>query len=214
MKVTEVACLLGALCPIENVSNALDIGGGTGLLSLMLAQRSKMHIDMVELDKHAFEQASLNIEATPFASQIICHFADIRNFESANQYDLIISNPPFFENQLASPNKDKNRAWHSTDLTLTELIMAVDRLLHKHGKFVLLFPSSRESELNQVCEIHSLSLNKIIHLKHSTLHHSKLMIVTVSRIKTEVEVLDFFMKTNNEYSTEFKNLLKDFYLNL
>jgi tRNA1Val (adenine37-N6)-methyltransferase len=214
MKVTEVACLLGALCPIENASNAIDIGGGTGLLSLMLAQRSHIKVDLVELDLNAFEQAIQNITSSPFSSQITCHNQDIRNFEASSKYDLIISNPPFFENQLPSPNQEKNRARHSTDLSLLDLIASVDKLLSYHGKFVILFPSAREQELNDICSLNSLFLKKIIHIKHSELHSSKLIIAIFSRLKTVVEVQEFILKNNNSYSNEFKILMKEFYLNL
>ena len=131
MKVCTDACLFGAWVAnkIElneiNADNILDIGCGTGLLSLMLAQKTKAQIDAVEIDKNAFEQAKENINLTEWKEQINIHHGSIIDFKSNKKYDLIICNPPFYENQLKSVDSARNKAMHATTLSYKDLIFVL-----------------------------------------------------------------------------------------
>ncbi|KXK42319.1 MAG: methyltransferase small [Bacteroidetes bacterium OLB11] len=121
-KVTEIACIFGAACPIpENTFSILDIGGGTGLLSLMLAQRSKAKIDCIEIDSETSFQLQDNIQNSIFKNRITPLFHDVNSYSFDKKYDLIICNPPFFSNSLKSKSAQKNKAWHDDTLSLSQL---------------------------------------------------------------------------------------------
>ena len=110
MKVTTLGCIQGSWIPTIKANHVLDIGAGTGLLSLMVAQKCQCKIDAVEIDKDAFNQLTDNVFNSPWANLIDCHHADINHFASSTKrtYDFIISNPPFFSNQQKSPNAQIN----------------------------------------------------------------------------------------------------------
>jgi len=148
MKVTTDGCLFGSLSPTlsegEGVLKVLDIGTGTGLLALMFAQKNQnAFIDAIEIDKDAFEQAAENITASPWADRINIIHADARNYSFPQQYDIIISNPPFYENELKADDKKKNVAHHSDELSLAKLLIVIKNNLSPSGTFFLLLPYKR-----------------------------------------------------------------------
>ena len=146
MKVCTDACLFGAYVANKleadnfNLNKILDIGAGTGLLSLMLAQKCYEKIDAIELDENAFLQARKNIENSPFRNQIEILNVDILTFSANEKYDLIICNPPFFENQLKSDTAERNAAMHATTLSLLQLVQVIKSNLTLAGKAYLLLP--------------------------------------------------------------------------
>ena len=132
MKVTTDACVFGAWITEEiksqklKVKSVLDIGAGTGLLSLMLAQKNpEMKIDAIEIDKDAAEQAKVNSGSSPWKEQINIIQADVKEYSFEKEFDLIISNPPFYEKEIRSATDSKNVAHHSDNLTLKELLMII-----------------------------------------------------------------------------------------
>ena len=141
MKVTTDSCFFGAWVAEEikkekrKIKNALDIGAGTGLLSLMIAQKNKIEIDAVEIDKDASQQAKENIEASPWKNQIHIFNEDIVSFQPGKKYDCIISNPPFYENELASEKQKRNIAHHSEQLTISEVLRVIKNHLDEEGFF-------------------------------------------------------------------------------
>ena len=155
MKVTTDACLFGAWCAreiqkslvqlikrdvpgpgVQKKLTLLDIGTGTGLLSLMIAQKNKILIDAVEIEKEAAEQAEKNAAASPWVNQLEVFHQDIISFKN-DQYDFIVSNPPFYENELASPQQKKNIAHHSHLLTTAQLTEQIKYKLAPNGIFFL-----------------------------------------------------------------------------
>ncbi|MEO8711563.1 MAG: methyltransferase, partial [Parafilimonas sp.] len=149
MKVCTDACLFGAWAahnPQLEASNILDIGTGTGLLSLIYAQKN-MHasIDAIEIDEAAVQQARENFEASIWKERLHVYNTSIQQFATSSnkKYDVIICNPPFYENDLKSENKQRNLALHSDALTLEELISDVDLLLGDDGSFFVLLPFHR-----------------------------------------------------------------------
>ena len=149
MKVCTDACLFGAYVAgiIVNeklaVNNCLDIGAGTGLLSLMLAQKINSHIDAVEIDKAAYQQANKNFEQSPWNERLAIFNTSILHFDGGKKYDCIISNPPFFEGDLKSDKSNKNAAKHDTSLTLQQLLPIVKDHLQEDGFFAVLLPWHR-----------------------------------------------------------------------
>src|SRR6476646_8018597 len=143
MKVCTDACLFGAWCAAELKSQAsdqetlLDIGAGTGLLSLLIRQKNKLQIDAVEIEAAAAAQALQNVQASPWPNDIHVIHNDILNMGVSKSYDYIISNPPFYENELQSPNEKRNTALHSRQLTLSDLFLFIAQWLKPKGTFFL-----------------------------------------------------------------------------
>lgn len=145
MKVCTDSCILGAWTAVRLGASrsVLDIGAGTGLLSLMLAQESAANIEAIELDPAAAGQAQENIAASPWNDRIRLVSGDIRLRDFPKRFDFIISNPPFFESDLRSPQREKNVAKHDESLTLEELLRQIGRLLKPGGAFSVLLPFHR-----------------------------------------------------------------------
>ncbi len=171
MKVCTDACLFGALVAdqvkTKASTNILDIGTGTGLLSLMLAQRVPALIDAVEIDEAAYQQAKENFEQSPWKERLSIFNTDILKFDAGKKYDCIISNPPFFENDLKSSDKNKNAAKHDTTLTLEQLLQTVQKLLNEDGSFAVLLPYHRIEECILLAEKIGLYLNKKVLVKQT-----------------------------------------------
>jgi tRNA1Val (adenine37-N6)-methyltransferase len=136
MKVCTDSCLFGSLIDSENIKNALDIGCGTGLLSLMVAQKNlKIQITALEIDQNAVFDAAENIHESPFLNQITLHHQTVQDFakKSNEKFDLIFCNPPFFQNNLKSDKIEKNIAHHAETLTFDDLAESIDVLLEEKG---------------------------------------------------------------------------------
>lgn len=152
MKVTTDACIQGAWTPVyPQVKQVLDIGAGTGLLSLMLAQRAPLvQIDGVELDEACAVQARENIAASRWKDRIAIHNANIRQWQGDKQYDLIICNPPFFNNSLLGDNDRRNNVRHTLSLSYTDLLASMDRLLGADGYISILLPATEHGIWEQL----------------------------------------------------------------
>lgn len=212
-KVSEVACLQGAWTSLPAAcKKVLDIGSGTGLLSLMIAQRYNVEIDAIEIEENCFQQGKENIEASPFREKIRCFYDDVKNLQSASGYDFIITNPPFFERQLMSDKEHANTAKHSTKLSLNELISIIKELLVHDGQFSILFPYERKIELENCCATHTFYPLQTLLIKHSGLHQPKVFISVYSREKTIPSEQEFIIKQYGTYTSEMKALMEEYYL--
>lgn len=215
MKVCTDACLFGSLLPAVTVGNALDIGAGTGLLSLMYAQNNtNIKIDAIEIDTDAFEQANENVSNCNWKHNISLYNTDIKIFEPNKKYELIFSNPPFYSNDLKSSDSKKNMAMHSTQLNYTDLIKSVVRLLNSNGLFAVLLPFSAAATFNKIATEHYLHLTRVVRVKQTENHSHFRVIQIFSLLKTDCKEEEITIKVNGEYSIEFIQLLQPFYLNL
>jgi tRNA1Val (adenine37-N6)-methyltransferase len=220
MKVTTDACLFGAWCAyeIQNVKfkkgNFLDIGTGTGLLSLMVAQKSNAIIDAVEIDTDAAEQAAENIGSSPWKENINVIKQDIVSFNPQKKYDCIISNPPFYENELASQKQEKNLAHHSSHLSLSQLLNTIKNLLNDDGAFFLLLPYKRIIEIEKLLNQHKLFIRKKLIVQQSTLHQPfRVMLMGIKEDLGQASVSTISIwNENRQYTQQFISLLKDYYL--
>ncbi|MBC7488140.1 MAG: methyltransferase [Cytophagaceae bacterium] len=140
LKVCTESCIFGASIPIENAEHILDIGTGTGLLALMLAQKSPAQIEAIELDEASARDAQKNFSASPWKERLILHIEDAKNFSSAKKFDLIVSNPPFFIHQLKSSDVRTNAALHGSELKPEDLCAIVNQLSTDEGRFFVLLP--------------------------------------------------------------------------
>jgi tRNA1Val (adenine37-N6)-methyltransferase len=219
MKVCTDACLFGAYIAGEiqdkPLKKILDIGTGTGLLPLMLAQKNKAVIDTVEIDNAAYEQAKANLAATPWATQINIFNTDIADFNNSSKYDCIISNPPFFEADLQSDDKQKNAAKHDTSLTLQQLLNNVDKLLNSEGLFTVLLPYHRTEYFINLARTVKLNCYKKVLVKQTPKHDYFRSMLIFSKQSADTKQEEIIIKNEQGiYSDEFISLLKDYYLYL
>jgi tRNA1Val (adenine37-N6)-methyltransferase len=222
MKVTTDACLFGAWCAAEltkdskKVHRILDIGAGTGLLSLMLAQKIGAAIDAVELDTDAAEQASENFAASPWSHRLQVMQGNILTTPLAHTYDCIISNPPFYEKELQSVDALRNLAHHSQQLKLDDLLTFIQQNLTEDGSFYLLLPYKRKEEASQLITKNGLHVASEVHVHQSEKHVPFRWMIKGT--KKEVQQPTFteikITSSNNQYTEPFITLLKDYYLYL
>lgn len=223
MKVSTDACLFGAWLASGGSGHwalgirgmkALDIGGGTGLLSLMIAQSRPLHIDAIELEPDCFEQMKNNIHASPWAERISCIEGDVRHFAFTNSYDFIFSNPPFYEKQLPSSNPSINAAMHSSMLNLKELLQKVSLLLNDDGLFAILMPYYRHEELINEALTVGLHAHEICFARHSPKHPWYRTMVIFGKSAAEVKETSIDIRdTTGGYSQAFSKLMNEYYLN-
>ena len=223
MKVTTDGCLFGAWVSEQLKSekkerkSLLDIGTGTGLLSLMIAQQNpELLIDSVELDKDAYEQANENIAHSPWAGRIHAIHKDIKEFSLSKQYEVIISNPPFYENELQSGNTQKNIAHHDKALLLEDLLRLIKVRLVANSIFYLLLPYKRKDEIESLFRKNNLFFSKKVFVRQSVNHdYFRLLIAGNLFDDTVVEEKEISIRdASGSYTPEFIHLLKDYYLHL
>ncbi len=217
MKVTTMACIQGAWIPDFSPKHILDIGAGTGLLSLMIAQKYPGDIDSVEIEHDAFDQLKENIALSPWNTRINCFHNDIKNFvkHSDKKYDFIISNPPFYEKQLKSANEKINHARHEAGLTINELIDICTRLINESGKISILLPPHETKKIVEHCEGKSLFLTHQLVISDSEKKEPRAIVTFLSR-KQSATIVDKLVikKDNGTYTLEFISLLEAYYLTL
>ena len=224
MKVTTDACLFGAWAA-EKIANQkpaaeemLDIGTGTGLLILMLAQKTNASIDGIEIDRDAFEQAKENFASSPLSSRINIIHQDVKAFSFKKKYDIIISNPPFYENELKSGNAKKNIALHNEGLLLTELLDIIKQNLRPDGRFYLLLPYKRINDMEKIFGQQQLAINHKVFVRQSINHdYFRIIVAGTFQQENQIELLTSEISIWNEkqqYTEEFIELLKDYYLYL
>lgn len=220
MKVCTDACVFGAWVA-EKWRNGnekkmvLDIGTGTGLLTLMLAQKIDASFDAVEIDEHAFEQASQNFAESVWNDKIALHHNDITQFSTAQKFDLVVSNPPFYEKDLKSDKHTINLARHDSSLTLSALLHTCDSLLATDGKIVLLLPWHRLADLQKEAQANRLHLVHLLQMKQTTTHDYFRIGAVLQKQFAECVVEDIIIKNaSQQYTMEFVELLKDYYLYL
>ena len=225
MKVTTDACLFGGWIAEENKSdkvttkNVFDIGAGTGLLSLMYAQKiSYADIDAIEIDQEAYTQARDNIAASPFSKRINIIHGDVKTFSFRKKYDCIISNPPFYEKEIPSDNETRNIAHHQSGLLFNDSLNIIKHNLSASGVFYLLLPFKRNEEIKKVLFRQNLFVSKIVFVKQSPEHNYFRMMIAGkstrgSAAETLIEEISIW-NDHQQYTNEFKGLLKDYYLYL
>lgn len=217
MKITTLACIQGAWLPDISPKNIIDVGAGTGLLSLMVAQKFDGEIDAVEIDGAAFLQLRENINQSPWNHRIRCHHTGISVFEKENKipFDFIITNPPFFRNQLKSSKAKVNLAKHEDGLLLEDLIKICSKLIGEWGIISILLPVAAVDDLKRYCSHYSLNISDQLVITDSGNKKPNAIISYLSRSRLNPWTKQICIKNRNgDYSKEFIALLKDYYLNL
>jgi tRNA1Val (adenine37-N6)-methyltransferase len=221
MKVTTDACLFGSLLPTSynGKREILDIGTGTGLLSLMYAQKNPLAIiDAIEMDEEAFQQAKKNFKLSSWNNRINIIHGDTKTFSFKKKYDLIISNPPFYENELKSDNAKRNIALHNKGLLMDELLDIIKKSLKPDGKFYFLLPYKRNDEIEKLLVQRELAISYKVFVRQSINHdYFRIMIAGAHQQanKTEFSTSEISIwNDKQQYTEEFVELLKDYYLHL
>lgn len=217
MKVTTDACIFGAYTLIDGTKKILDIGTGTGLVAMMLAQRTQAQIDAVEIENRAYNQAVKNIQESIFKEQIKVFNTSIQLFstrsEQQNQYDLIVSNPPFFQNHLKAKQATRNNSLHTDTLSFEDLIHSVLRLISSVGTFVILLPLYESSVFEELSIPQGLYPQKKLTIRHRKDTKILRIITTFGFTKTQTQEENLIIKNPDEsYSLAFEMLLQDYYL--
>ena len=218
MKVCTDACILGAWFAekIPQGSKVLDIGAGSGLLTLMLAQKVKAHFDVIEKDAQSFKQMTENIEQSKWKDTINTFMGDAVTYAFPQLYDFIICNPPFYENDLKSGNEKKDLAKHDTGLTLEALVEVIDQNLTAYGSFGVLLPFHRTAQFEQLALNKGLYLSEKLLVRQTPQHDYFRSILHFTRQKTDaLQDHELIIKQKDgSYSSAFAALLKDYYLYL
>ena len=220
MKIGTDGVLLGAWCPIDNKPfSVLDIGAGTGILSLMLAQRSNAtQIDAIEIDENAYEQCVENFEASPWSNRMFCYHAGLDEFidEPEDEYDIIISNPPFYNEDFKTDNSQRDLARFQDAMPFEELIDAVDLLLSENGIFAVIIPFKEEERFIDLCAEVELFPVKVTRVKGS--YNTPIIRSLLAFKRYELTVLtadELVIEINrHEYTDAYINLTRDFYLKM
>jgi tRNA1Val (adenine37-N6)-methyltransferase len=219
MKIGTDGVLLGAWTPlINNQFNVLDIGAGTGILSLMLAQRSNAEqIDAIEIDEDAYEQCVENFEASPWGDKLFCFHAGLDEFvdEPEDEYDLIISNPPFYTDDYKSDNTSRDLARFEDALPFEELIEAAALLLSDNGIFSVIIPYKEEERFVAMCNQLDLFTLKITRVKGTPTSEIKRSLLAFCR-KEQTPLIDELVIeiSRHNYTSEYIELTKEFYLKM
>jgi len=219
MKIGTDGVLLGAWTPlINNPYNLLDIGAGTGILSLMLAQRSNLEqIDAIEIDEGAYEQCVENFEASPWSDRLFCFHAGLDEFvdDPEEEYDLIISNPPFYTDTFKSENTQRDIARFEDALPFEELIEAADLLLSDNGIFSVIIPYKEETKFVSMCKELELFPLKITRVKGTPTAEIKRSLLAFTRIEQTPIIDELTIEiSRHQYTPEYIALTEDFYLKM
>jgi tRNA1Val (adenine37-N6)-methyltransferase len=220
MKIGTDGVLLGAWTPlVHNPNSILDIGTGTGIIALMLAQRSEAgQIDAIEIDEDAYEQAVDNFENSPWGETLFCFHAGLDEFveEPEDEYDLIVSNPPFYTEDYYSNNEQRDLARFADAMPFEDLIEAADLLLSENGIFAVIIPFKEEEKFIDLCAEVELYPIKVTRVKGTPTTEIKRSLLAFKRYELSVLTADELIieTARHQYTEEYIALTKDFYLKM
>ncbi|NDV68906.1 tRNA1(Val) (adenine(37)-N6)-methyltransferase [Dysgonomonas sp. 25] len=220
MKVGTDGVLLGAWASAADAKKILDIGTGSGLIALMLAQRNpQASVTAIDIDADAILQADENFEASPFAGRIACKHIPLADYatNTAERFDLIVSNPPFFIDSLKSPDNQRSLARHTDSLPMEELIGLSSRLLTDKGRIALIYPYEQKERMIAAAERNNLSVSRITTVYPIPGSTPKRVLMELDKTTTLLHnnVLNNNLIIEGQrhvYSGDFVHLIKDFYL--
>ena len=215
MKVGTDAVLVGSWAVVDNAQFILDIGTGSGVIALMMAQRSTdtTKIDAVEIDNAAVTCASENISQSPWPSKVQVYSESIQAFDPGYQYDLIISNPPYFIDSQKPPAETRTNARHTTSLNFVDLSRAVRRLLRTDGKFVIILPTSEASLFSTTARFDGLFCSRKCSFRSRADKPVERIMMEFQLSPTDViDTALILYSTGSAWSPEYRRLTLDFYL--
>jgi tRNA1Val (adenine37-N6)-methyltransferase len=220
MKIGTDGVLLGAWAQVNNPFSILDIGTGTGIIALQMAQRSYTEvIDALEINAGAFEQAVDNFEASDWSDRLFCYHASLEEFtlEIEDKYDFIISNPPFYTSTFKSDSMEENRAVarHSENMSFTFLLESTSLLLEEKGSCAFIIPFEEEESFLKIGMQNNLFPSRITRVKGTSSSPIKRSLLQLSFQEITVEIDELIIEIERHvYTEKYKSLVKDFYLKM
>jgi tRNA1Val (adenine37-N6)-methyltransferase len=217
MKVCTDSCVFGAYVEVRQAKRVLDIGTGTGLLALMVAQRSEAVVEAVEINPEAQVQALQNFQESPWAGRLQLHAMPLQEFAETctQQYNVILSNPPFFLASLKSDDAAKNTAKHTGDLLFEDILAFAQKHLTKEGKLYLLLPPTEANHFAGLAKKHELYLTETLEVYTRTggkcIRHVQTYTFEPTR-QVVTKRLDIREEDSTTYTADFAELLQDYYL--
>ncbi len=215
MKVSSDAVLFGAYVDADNPKTILDVGTGSGLLALMMAQKyDSSEITAVEIDKNSYIQAVKNFQNSKWTDRLNALNEDFLIYaeNTSAKFDLIISNPPFFEGCLTSPYENKTKSRHTDMLPFEKFVSAVDKLLEFKGIFFVILPFIDSQKFVHLCSQKNLFCVQKTLVRHNLKKEPKRIFLKFSRCAEKIEFKEIIIKHNNEYSEQYKEITKKYYL--
>ncbi|MBQ7631210.1 MAG: methyltransferase [Paludibacteraceae bacterium] len=221
MKVGTDGVLLGRYASVsqESCVRVLDIGTGSGLVALMIAQRApKAQIDAIDIDEAAAVQAQQNFQASPWSERLHAYAARLQEWKPEKKYDLIVSNPPYFNNSLKNPDKGRQIARHTDSLNYEDLLEHSVRLLGEEGQLTLILPAEKEQEMRTLAASYGLYMKRAVHVFSKTGKPAKRVIICFVRNTGKLESRNPEISTliledeKGHRSVAYQELMNDFYL--
>lgn len=218
MKVGTDAVLLGAWVSASDVKNILDIGTGTGVIALMLAQKTKAEVVAIEIDKEAYEQANINFKESKFADRLSAEYKSLQDFVKSTdkKFDLIVTNPPYFVDSLKSSDSTRSNARHADLLPFNELLDGVKSVITEKGKFCLILPKTEAIKFREIAENKGFHLSKLLRVRtRLDKDEEKRHIMQFEYHPSEFSEATLVIEKDSRmsYTEEYKNLTKDYYIN-
>ncbi len=217
MKVGTDAVLLGAWADVSNCIHILEVGAGTGIISLMLAQRTPVvtRIEAIEIEEQDAEQAKENVARSPWPEKIKIHHQSFQNFVSTDKFDLVISNPPYFINSQLPPSSKRSAARHTHSLSYEELIRGATELLQPSGKLAVVLPFEEGKHFQTVALEYNLHVARQLAFYSRKGKPQERWLFEFAFIKKEWKTETLVLHANGEeWSDDYKRLTKDFYLKI
>lgn len=215
MKVGTDGVLIGAWADVEGAKHILDMGTGSGLIALMVAQRNEeAHIEAIDIDEGAVLQASKNIEASPWGERISVAISDANSYIPTERFDHIVSNPPFFTTTLLSPDERRAMARHCSTLTYDDIVTAAERMLMPGGRLSLILPTSEAAQFRRVAfERLWLSRETTVLTRKGDQPKRTMMefVLCEEPLMPRVDTLEIY-DVNGTYSDKYRQLTKEYYL--
>ena len=217
MKVGTDAVLLGACADVSETNNILDVGTGSGIIAIMLAQRSNANIDAIDIDKGSIDDATNNFDNCRWGNRLNAIHSSLQEYVkfTSKKYDLIVSNPPFFSNSLKSPMYSRSLSKHDEKLTHKELLTIVKNLLNSNGRFIVILPFLQIANFKENALIENLYCSKqlIIYPKYSKPANRIIMEFSKERQKNLAEKKLTIRNNDNFFTKEYIDLTREFYIN-
>ncbi len=220
MKIGTDGILLGAWVGLNNPYSILDIGAGTGVIGLMLAQRSDAGlIDAIEIDDDAYEQCVDNFENSPWGDRLFCYHASLDEFaeemQDEEKYDLIISNPPFYAEDYKTENESRNLARFLDSLPFEDLLEYATSLLSDEGQLAVIIPYTEEVNFLKIAKSYNLFPNRITRVRGTQNTPIKRILLQLSFSENKIIEDELVIEiTRHQYTPEYTALVKDFYLKM
>lgn len=213
MKVGTDAIMLGAWVNINDVSNVVDVGAGTGILSLIVAQRNTgAKLTALEIEPACAVQAAENFKNSPWHDRTQCFEVDARTWQCEQKFDLLISNPPYFANSLKAENKVRSIARHTDSLGLEDIIDLWNRVGATESTFALVLPYSYLNQIEELCSQHGFSIWRRLDVKAKASTEPNRLLVQLSREQKTTERDELVVHGDKGYTDRYKQLTKDLYI--